>query len=71
MLIYKVNKDADTEAKRGATNTNVKYQPAVITKTWMLTESKYQFLSAWKQKLPDARPSHQYSPQIIGLYAKV
>jgi hypothetical protein len=54
------NEDADTEAKRGATHTNVKCQHAVIT-TWILTESKRQFLLAWKQKL---KPSLQYPPQM-------
>jgi ribonuclease HI len=42
------NEDADTEAKRGATHTNVRCQHAVTTKTWMLAESKRQFLLAWK-----------------------
>jgi hypothetical protein len=58
------NEDVDIEAKRGATNTNVKCQHAVTTKTWMLAESKGQFLLAWKQKLPDSKPSLQYPPQM-------
>jgi hypothetical protein len=41
----KGNEDMDKDVKSGAANTKLTYQHAV-TKTWMLPESKRQFLTA-------------------------
>jgi len=60
------NERADTLAKLGESST-IPCQFAVMTKTWLLTQTGSEFLAHWKNELSLAIPCFKYPNQLRGV----